>query len=89
MLIATELPILTGEDVVVAFRGPSSRRWYDRVGTVARVIHGRRRGDRTRAVGIAFDSTDVWSDLCLCHELRGAPIVAQRGLGADVTLRRG
>jgi hypothetical protein len=88
MLIAAELPILTGEEVLVAFRSPSGHRWYDRTATVSRVLHGRRRGDRSRAVGLAFDPCEIWSELSLCHDLRAAPIMAQRGLGFGPMARR-
>jgi hypothetical protein len=73
LLLETDLSILTGEELVVSFRGPASDRWYDCTATVARVLHGRRRRDTRRAVGIAFDRLHVLDELLLCEELRKAP----------------
>jgi hypothetical protein len=66
MLVESELPVLTGEQVIVSFKGPSGR-FYDLV------LHGRRRGDRHRAAGLVFD-IDPFSELLLCESLRGAPV---------------
>jgi hypothetical protein len=73
LLLETDLTILTGEDLIVSFKGPASDRWYDCTATVARVLHGRRRRDRRRAVGVAFDRLHVLDELLLCEELRKAP----------------
>jgi hypothetical protein len=73
LLLETDLTILTGEDLLVSFKGPASDRWYDCTATVARVLHGRRRRDAKRAVGVAFDRLHVLDELLLCEELRNAP----------------
>jgi hypothetical protein len=73
MLVESDLPILTGEDVIVSFKGPASDRWYDCTATIARVIHGRRQRDQRRAVGVSFDRLHVLEELLLCEELRNAP----------------
>ena len=86
LMIETDLKLLTGEEVLVSFRGPASSRWYDCVGTVARVALGRRRRDRQRAVGVSFDTLDVLSELLLCEELRDAP-VAKRHLASHACAR--
>src|SRR5262249_53446616 len=78
MLLETEAPVLTGEDLLVLFRSPWGD-WYDCDATVARVLHGRRRWDDIRAIGIAFESLDPWREIMLCESLRQAP-VAQRHL---------
>lgn len=53
MLVATELPILTGEQLLVSFRAPRSTRWFDQPATIhARVVHGRRPGERGRRLGL-------------------------------------
>src|SRR4051812_34627455 len=52
MLVAADVPILTGEPLIVSFVVPFGRTWIDAEATVARVIHGRRDGDRGRAIGI-------------------------------------
>ncbi len=54
MLLATNERMLTGEDVIVSFQIPTTREWFDAEATVARVVHGRRRGDARRAVGLSF-----------------------------------
>ncbi len=74
MLLETDQRVLTGEEVLVSFRGPTSKRWYDCTGTVARILHGRRRRDQRRAIGVHFDNLDVLSELLLCEELKGAPV---------------
>jgi hypothetical protein len=76
MLLQTDAPVLTGEELRVLFRGPSGD-WYDCDGTVARVLHSRRRGDRARAVGIAFEPVDPWRDILLCDALKRAPLAAR------------
>lgn len=69
MLVLTGERVLTGEPVVVSFRSPSSSRWFDLEGTVARVVHGRRPGDRGRCLGLSFgalsdaDRSRLWEDL--------------------------
>ena len=78
MLLRTDAAVMTGEDLLVLFRGPSGD-WYDVDATVARVVHGRRRRDETRAVGIAFEPLDPWRDILLCDSLKHAP-VAVRGV---------
>jgi hypothetical protein len=79
MLLETDMPILTGETVAVAFEWPGGGD-YDCLGTVARVIHGRRRADRHRAVGIEFDRLDPCSELWLCEHLGRTPL-ARSGPG--------
>jgi len=74
MLLETDLRLLTGEELFVSFKSPSSDRWYDCEATVARVLHGRRRRDERRAVGISFEALHVLDGLLLCEELRSAPV---------------
>jgi PilZ domain len=73
LLLETDQTILTGEDLFVSFKSPTSDRWYDCTATVARVLHGRRRRDQRRAIGVAFDRLHVLDELLLCEELRRAP----------------
>ncbi|WP_394829747.1 PilZ domain-containing protein [Pendulispora albinea] len=55
MLVLTDQRVLTGEEVLVSFRVPNLRAWFDAEATVARVVHGRRPGDRGRgALGLRF-----------------------------------
>ncbi|HLK37739.1 MAG TPA: PilZ domain-containing protein [Polyangiaceae bacterium] len=85
MLLETDLSVLTGEDLVVSFKSPSSERWYDCEATIARVLHGRRRVDAKRAVGISFVSLHLLDELLLCEELRHAPVTG-RHLAASAML---
>lgn len=73
MLVATRERVLTGEELVFAFRPPGSNHFIDGLATVARVVHGRRPDDAGRALGLTF--TDVSrSDLAhLWERLRGLP----------------
>jgi hypothetical protein len=47
--------VLTGERVWVSFQLPRTNIWVDTLGTVARVLHGRRPGELSRGLGIEFD----------------------------------
>jgi hypothetical protein len=76
MLLETDAAVMTGEDLLVLFRGPSGD-WYDVDATVARVVHGRRRRDVRRAIGIAFEPLDPWRDILLCDSLKHAPVAAR------------
>jgi hypothetical protein len=78
MLLFADVPILTGEELLVTFKGPTTSRWYDCAGTVARVLHGRRREDRRRAVGVSFEGLGPFHELLLCDELARTPLVSRR-----------
>lgn len=58
MLVVSDARVLTGDDVIVSFRVPRTYQWFDCEATVARVIHGRRPGDRARGIGLSFGSLD-------------------------------
>ncbi len=73
MLITTRERILTGEELVFAFRPPGSNRWVDGIATVARVIHGRRPGDLGRALGLEFAQIGRADQSHLWERLRGLP----------------
>jgi hypothetical protein len=73
MLLPTDLDVLTGEDVLVSFKGPRTGTWFDVEAMVARVIHGRRPGDTCRAVGLSFQNMDELQRLLLRANLRGFP----------------
>ncbi len=85
MLLAADLAVLTGEPLLVSFQSPNGR-WVDVDASVARVLHGRRKGDRHRAAGIVFD-IDPFNELLLCEALRGAP-VAERHLAPHALRQR-
>ena len=73
MLVATRERVLTGEELVFAFRPPSQNRWVDGMATVARVVHGRRPGDPERAIGLSFHSMRASDVSLLWESLRGLP----------------
>ena len=73
MLVPTDLDVLTGEEVLVAFKGPKTGTWFDCEATVARILHGRRPGDRGRALGLTFHGMDEITRLMLRANLRGFP----------------
>jgi c-di-GMP-binding flagellar brake protein YcgR len=82
MLLETALPILTGEELIVSFKSPAEDRWFDCEASVARVVHGRRRADPCRALGISFDTIDPWNELLLCEHLRSAPLARDQSTRA-------
>jgi hypothetical protein len=64
--------VLTGEEVIVSFRAPATRHWFDCPATVARVIHGRRLEDWGACLGLSFDLEEM-DRVRLRAELRGLP----------------
>jgi len=79
MLVPTELSVLTGEPVLVSFRAPRSPRWLDVDAVVARVVHGRRPGDRGRRLGLAFQGLAPEERHLLFRELCGVPPSTRAG----------
>ena len=73
MLVLTDTQVLTGEEVIVSFRAPTTRLWFDCGATVARVIHGRRPGDWGPCLGLDFSGVDDLSRIVLHADLRGLP----------------
>jgi hypothetical protein len=78
MLVASSVPVLTGEEVFVTFRAPFSDKWFDVEAHVARVVHGRRPGDRGRALGLQFRGQSAAWQKDLFQELRGLPAARAR-----------
>ena len=76
--VLTGLRILTGETMPVSFRAPKTQEWFDVEATVARVIHGRRPGDRGRCLGLSFGDLGWTDSLRLFEGLRGLPPAAPR-----------
>jgi PilZ domain-containing protein len=73
MLVMGEEPALTGEPVIVSFRPPYSPHWYDAEATIARVVHGRRPGDRGLCFGLHFDRLEPRAEWFLGRALQGVP----------------
>lgn len=71
MLVRARTRVLTGEELLVAFRPPRCNRWIDAQATVARVVHGRRPGDTGLAFGIEFHGMDRVYEELIFDRLRG------------------
>jgi len=67
-------PVMTGDRLIVSFRLPNSDTWVDAEATVARVIHGRRPGEHTRALGLVFEVIDEDAHLALARKLLERPL---------------
>lgn len=65
--------VLTGEELVVAFKPPRDNRWFDAEATVARVVHGRRPGDAGVCFGLEFHNVSGDDESRLFQDLRGMP----------------
>ena len=75
MLVRARTRVLTGEELLVAFRPPRCNRWIDAQATVARVVHGRRPGDTGLSFGIEFHGMEREYEELIFDKLRG--MVAQ------------
>jgi hypothetical protein len=74
LLLVSNVPVLTGEELVVSLRAPRSGAYVDTEATVARVVHGRRPSDRhRRALGVEFTSLDEDGRRVLRNALAGLP----------------
>jgi hypothetical protein len=71
MLVRAREKILTGEELIVSFKPPRQNSWFDAQGTVARVLHGRRPGDRGLSFGVAFHNLSKDDEQLLFEQLRG------------------
>lgn len=72
-LVGPADPALTGERILVSFRIPRSTVWIDAEATVARVIHGRRPGEFSRALALEFDTLEPLPRFMLEAALRAVP----------------
>jgi PilZ domain len=63
--------LLTGEELLVAFRPPRCNVWIDAQATVARVVHGRRPGDTGLSFGLEFHGMEKEHEALLFEKLRG------------------
>jgi hypothetical protein len=69
LLVTPADPVLTGERLLVSFQVPGSSIWIDTEATVTRVVHGRRPGEYSRALGLEFDPLPPAAKLALTHSL--------------------
>jgi hypothetical protein len=73
--------VLSGEEVVVSFKPPRSNTYIDLTAVVARVLHGRRPGDRGLAFGLEFEGVSKDIHEFLFEHLKGlSPAEALRPL---------
>ena len=73
MLVETEVDLEPGENVFVSFRATDLGIWFDSEATVARVIRGRRPGDKGRGVAIRFSTLPRVKRMILRGHLRKVP----------------
>jgi hypothetical protein len=73
MLVSSESDLTLGESVIVSFRATPLGLWFDTEATVARVIGGRRLGDRGAGIGLSFSTLDRVKRLILRGHLRRVP----------------
>lgn len=73
MLVRTEHDLDVGENVIVSFRATQLGLWFDSEARVARVVRGRRDGDRGAGIGLSFSSLDRVKRLILRGHLRRVP----------------
>ena len=73
MLVATDVELEPGENVFVSFRATELGLWFDTEARVARVIRGRRPGDRGRGVALRFSTLPRVKRFILRGHLRRVP----------------
>ena len=73
MLVTTDKELEVGENMIVSFRATQLGLWFDSEATVARIIRGRRDGDRGAAVGLSFSTLERVKRLILRGHLRKVP----------------
>jgi hypothetical protein len=73
MLVMGEDVAMTGEPVIVSFRPPYSAHWFDVEAIIARVVHGRRPGDRGLCFGLEFAGLEPKAEWFLGRALQGVP----------------
>jgi hypothetical protein len=78
MLVLPRLRVLTGEEVIVSFMAPFTRRYVDAEGVIARVEHGRRTGDLGRGLGIELGAMDHADRALLRSQLSFLPVTMPR-----------
>jgi hypothetical protein len=73
MLVSTEHELEVDENVIVSFRATQLGLWFDTEARVARMIRGRRPGDKGPAIGLSFTTLDRVKRLILRGHLRRVP----------------
>lgn len=73
MLIATDVELDVGENVFVSFKATDLGLWFDSEANVARVIRGRRPGDKGKGVALRFSTMSRVKRFILRNHLRRVP----------------
>lgn len=73
MLVGPADAVLTGARLLASFELFGTGFWVDVEATVARVVHGRRPGERIRSLGLEFDRVPGFAEFLLRETLRSIP----------------
>jgi hypothetical protein len=73
ILVPGHEDVRAGENVIVSFRLPRTKWWFDAEGTVARLVQGRRPGDPGRGFAVGFDRIEADAAWLLDRALRDVP----------------
>jgi len=73
MLVQTESELEVGESLIVSFKATQLGLWFDTEASVARIVKGRRDGDRGAGIGLSFSTLDRVKRLILRGHLRRVP----------------
>ncbi|MBX3262181.1 MAG: PilZ domain-containing protein [Labilithrix sp.] len=73
MLVSSDVELDPGENVFVSFRATELGIWFDTEARVARVIRGRRPGDRGRGIALRFSTMPRVKRFILRGHLRNVP----------------
>lgn len=74
MLVPSDLAVERGENVIVSFEARPLGVWFDTEATVARIVSGRREGDRGQpGVALSFTTLDRVKRFILRGLLRRVP----------------
>jgi hypothetical protein len=75
LLVGPADPVLTGERLLLSFCVPGSSYWIDSEAVVTRVVHGRRPGEHSRGLGLAFEGLTPFARMMLERTLLRLPPV--------------
>ena len=73
MLVSSDHDMVVGENLIVSFKATQLGLWFDTEASVARIIKGRRDGDRGAGIGLSFSTLDRVKRLILRGHLRRVP----------------
>jgi hypothetical protein len=91
MLVKSEADVRPDEKLIVSFKLTAFDLWFDTEAVVARVVAGRRPGDRGRCLGVRFRGLDAIARHILRGNLRKVPPPVprrERRLDYAATIRR-